>query len=392
MTFFPYGMEGHLVVPSTDVIFDPPEQIVDVSLTHALSLAPSCGNNVNLVADYVDHSTCVIKNVVEVCEYINCLLNLVVCPRDTPEPNVDVNMGEIAFSDDSEDCDCVSPAGGISLSTRAVGGARVSDELGNYDDVSYGEDSDGGLRGSLVDMPLCFVSNVGMLTHLVRDNAVGYMIGHDNDEAGFLHMPWMAIVWMAQSPCLLRPPIKHTHKYSSPKIGQLEPKSIIIQLPGESPFHPEEHSTKIQRYSAAIRCYGETKAALAHAEHALAAARAAAELSKVKLFTQKVPNKDGSIPMLAKDPPLSNPTNISSPKIGQLEPKEHNNPASIRESPFSTPKNIAPKSSDIQRPSDAMERAKAALATAEHALAAARAAAELSKVKLFTQESPKQSD
>ncbi|KAI0488618.1 hypothetical protein KFK09_028457 [Dendrobium nobile] len=101
---------------------------------------------------------------------------------------------------------------------------------------------------------------------------------------------------------------------------------------------------------------------------------------------------DGSIPMLAKDPPLSNPTNISSPKIGQLEPKEHNNPASIRESPFSTPKNIAPKSSDIQRPSDAMERAKAALATAEHALAAARAAAELSKVKLFTQESPKQSD
>ncbi|PKU80082.1 IST1 homolog [Dendrobium catenatum] len=101
---------------------------------------------------------------------------------------------------------------------------------------------------------------------------------------------------------------------------------------------------------------------------------------------------DGSIPMLTEVAPLSNPTNISSPKIGQLEPKEHNNPASRRESPFSTPKNIAPKSSDSQRPSDAMERAKAALATAEHALAAARAAAELSKVKLFTQESPKQSD
>ncbi|KAL0904544.1 hypothetical protein M5K25_026669 [Dendrobium thyrsiflorum] len=101
---------------------------------------------------------------------------------------------------------------------------------------------------------------------------------------------------------------------------------------------------------------------------------------------------DGSIPMLTKDPPLSNPI-----KIGHHDPKEHNDPASRTESPLSFPKNVAPKSSNsepkaTQRPSDAMERAQAALATAEHALAAARAAAELSKVKLFIQESPKQSD
>lgn len=105
---------------------------------------------------------------------------------------------------------------------------------------------------------------------------------------------------------------------------------------------------------------------------------------------------DGSIPIPSKDPPIKSPTDVLSPKVGLHQPKEHHNPAARRESPSSSPKTVVPKSSAAeanQRPSDAMEKAHAALATAEHALAAARAAAELSKVKLFTTlESPKHSD
>ncbi|KAK8914217.1 hypothetical protein KSP39_PZI024041 [Platanthera zijinensis] len=115
---------------------------------------------------------------------------------------------------------------------------------------------------------------------------------------------------------------------------------------------------------------------------------------------------DGSIHIPAKEPSARSSTDISSPPKQQQERPHHphpvlatpmsDNPPSRREPPLPSPKNTVPRSTlraagpgeaEANRPpSDAMERAQAALAIAERALVAAHTAAELGKVKLFTRE------
>ncbi|KAL0928178.1 hypothetical protein M5K25_000047 [Dendrobium thyrsiflorum] len=158
----PSGEEGLVQPPSVGVL-EPPEQAVkgnDVSLTVALPLASSCDKIVD------DHSTAIIEDGVEVGAPNNCLLNLVVCPSDIPDPNANVIEGESAFSDDSGGCDYGSPASG--------------DELGISANV---------VGGPLVDVPLSVVSNVGMLAHLARANPAEHFAElesvKDNDEAAY---------------------------------------------------------------------------------------------------------------------------------------------------------------------------------------------------------------
>lgn len=115
---------------------------------------------------------------------------------------------------------------------------------------------------------------------------------------------------------------------------------------------------------------------------------------------------DGSIPMPSKETSARSSDDVSSPRARQQERPHHphpvlatpmnDNPASRREPPLPSPKNMVPISTAREarpgeteanrRPVDAMERAQAALAIAERALVAAHAATELSKVKLFPRE------
>ncbi|KAH0464111.1 hypothetical protein IEQ34_006897 [Dendrobium chrysotoxum] len=148
---------GHLVVPSTNVLLDPPEQVVsgiDVSLSVALSLAPSCGNNEVIV--------------------------VASSPIITPDSNVDVNDGETALSDDSTplpgDRAYVSPAGGILPSNCSKSANSLVTPPRSSASLPKGVDplaENSGLP--LVEVPISFLSNDALIAHLtgnMRDSEV----------------------------------------------------------------------------------------------------------------------------------------------------------------------------------------------------------------------------
>lgn len=114
---------------------------------------------------------------------------------------------------------------------------------------------------------------------------------------------------------------------------------------------------------------------------------------------------DGGVPIVAQDPALKRLSDIPSPKRRPLSavqapvPAVSNSPAFRREAPALSAGDLVPavKQMEIapnsettatnQRSSDVLERARAAIAAAERATAAARAAAELVNVRVAPQPS-----
>ncbi|KAL0917056.1 hypothetical protein M5K25_012097 [Dendrobium thyrsiflorum] len=145
--------EGLSVVPSMDVLRDPSEQVangIDGSLIGALSLAHSCGNNVDKVADCIAPTCGINEDVGE----NNCLIN-VVASSFVPL----ISNG---------DCAGVSPVDGLSPTDACDGVAAVSDDivpLGSGDQVVNQEclDSTASLlepsNKILVDIPVSLISN-----------------------------------------------------------------------------------------------------------------------------------------------------------------------------------------------------------------------------------------
>ncbi|KAL0910736.1 hypothetical protein M5K25_018820 [Dendrobium thyrsiflorum] len=149
--------EGLSVVPSTDVLCDPSEQVangIDGSLIGALSLAHSCGNNVDKVADCIAPTCGINEDVSEVCVQNNCLINVVASSFIPLISNGDY--------------DGVSPMDGFSPTDACDGVAAVSDEidpLGSGDQVVNQECLDSTasllepLNKVLVDVPISLISN-----------------------------------------------------------------------------------------------------------------------------------------------------------------------------------------------------------------------------------------
>ncbi|KAH0459225.1 hypothetical protein IEQ34_012039 [Dendrobium chrysotoxum] len=168
------GGEGLSVKPSTDVLHDPFEQVVnrtDVSLTVALSLAHSCGNNEDKVMACEAHSYGINEDVVKVCVHNNCLLNLASNPLVPPDSNVYVNDGETALPDDSTplpgDRACVSSTGGFSPSNCSKGAEslvtppRFSVSLPKSVDPMVEN-----LGSPLVEVPIFVLSKDALIAHL----------------------------------------------------------------------------------------------------------------------------------------------------------------------------------------------------------------------------------